>query len=83
VKVPGENGSAAHIRHSKLHFVDLAGSERQKSTGTTGGRLKEASNINKSLTVLGKLFISQNGFAFFFNLNKSHCLFYFSSSGIA
>ncbi|EAR95984.2 kinesin motor catalytic domain protein (macronuclear) [Tetrahymena thermophila SB210] len=42
-----------HVKNSKLHFVDLAGSERQKSTGAAGDRLKEASNINKSLTVLG------------------------------
>ena len=40
---------------SKLHFVDLAGSECQKQTGATGDRLKEASNINKSLTVLGSV----------------------------
>ncbi|KRX05245.1 P-loop containing nucleoside triphosphate hydrolase [Pseudocohnilembus persalinus] len=38
---------------SKLHFVDLAGSERQKQTQAEGSRLKEAANINKSLTVLG------------------------------
>jgi Kinesin motor domain len=34
--------------------VDLAGSERAGSTGATGDRLKEGSNINKSLSVLGK-----------------------------
>ncbi|EGR30035.1 kinesin motor domain protein [Ichthyophthirius multifiliis] len=38
---------------SKLNFVDLAGSERQKSTGATGQRLKEASQINQSLSCLG------------------------------
>jgi len=42
-----------NIKVSKFHFVDLAGSECQKQTGATGDRLKEASNINKSLTVLG------------------------------
>eukprot|EP00898_Chlorokybus_atmophyticus_P006188 jgi/Chlat1/6570/Chrsp45S06036 len=41
------------IRYSKLNLVDLAGSERQKSSGATGERLKEASNINKSLSNLG------------------------------
>jgi kinesin family protein 15 len=41
------------LKTPKLHFIDLAGSERQKLTATTGERLKEASNINKSLTTLG------------------------------
>lgn len=44
-----------HITMSKFHFVDLAGSERQKLTKSTGQRLKEASNINNSLTVLGSV----------------------------
>ena len=43
------------VKTSKLHFVDLAGSERQKQTAAIGERLKEANNINKSLTVLGKV----------------------------
>lgn len=38
---------------SKFHIVDLAGSERSKETGAEGVRLKEASNINKSLMTLG------------------------------
>jgi kinesin family member 1 len=33
----------------------LAGSERQRSTGATGARLKEGSNINKSLSALGNV----------------------------
>ncbi len=37
----------------KLHLVDLAGSERLARTGATGDRLKEAQNINKSLSALG------------------------------
>lgn len=40
-------------RISKLNLVDLAGSERQKKTNTTGKSLKEAANINRSLSVLG------------------------------
>lgn len=40
------------------HFVDLAGSEKVKHTGATGTRLKEAGNINKSLSTL-RLVISQ------------------------
>ncbi|CAB3986740.1 kinesin KIF13B, partial [Paramuricea clavata] len=38
---------------SKLSLVDLAGSERASKTGTTGDRLREGSNINKSLHTLG------------------------------
>jgi len=41
------------IKNSKINIVDLAGSERQASTGATGERLKEGSNINKSLSYLG------------------------------
>jgi kinesin family protein 15 len=44
-----------NMKTSKFHFVDLAGSERQKQTSSVGTRLKEAGNINKSLTVLGSV----------------------------
>lgn len=40
---------------SKLSLVDLAGSERATKTGAVGARLKEGSNINKSLTTLGMI----------------------------
>ncbi|CAG9855551.1 unnamed protein product [Phyllotreta striolata] len=39
----------------KLNLVDLAGSERASRTQATGERLKEASNINLSLSVLGNV----------------------------
>ncbi len=39
---------------SLLRFVDLAGSERVGQTGATGQRLKEGTNINRSLATLGK-----------------------------
>lgn len=34
--------------------MDLAGSERTRNTHTSGDRLREAGNINKSLMVLGQ-----------------------------
>ncbi|XP_042358779.1 uncharacterized protein kif16bb [Plectropomus leopardus] len=40
---------------SKIHLVDLAGSERADATHATGTRLKEGSNINKSLVTLGSV----------------------------
>ncbi|ELT98482.1 hypothetical protein CAPTEDRAFT_225292 [Capitella teleta] len=46
MKVSGE-------KVSKMSLVDLAGSERAQKTGAVGDRLKEGSNINKSLTTLG------------------------------
>ena len=43
------------MRSSRMHLVDLAGSERQKYTNTQGQRIKEAGNINKSLSILGNV----------------------------
>ncbi|KAH6987430.1 kinesin [Ilyonectria sp. MPI-CAGE-AT-0026] len=42
-------------RSSRIRLVDLAGSERAKATEATGARLREGSNINKSLTSLGRV----------------------------
>ncbi len=50
--------SAPVILRSRLHLVDLAGSERQKASGAAGERLREASNINKSLSALGHVIMS-------------------------
>ncbi|XP_073963885.1 kinesin-like protein 64D isoform X1 [Choristoneura fumiferana] len=44
-----------HVKMGKLHLVDLAGSERQSKTQATGTRLKEATKINQSLSVLGNV----------------------------
>lgn len=43
------------MRYGKLSFVDLAGSERVKDSKSEGTMLKETININKSLSVLGKV----------------------------
>ncbi|CAK5264640.1 unnamed protein product [Mycena citricolor] len=50
----GEKDDPSAIQITRLTLVDLAGSERTKHTQTTGERLKEAGNINKSLMVLGQ-----------------------------
>ncbi|RHN42518.1 putative plus-end-directed kinesin ATPase [Medicago truncatula] len=56
----------SRFKTSKINLVDLAGSERQKLTGAAGYRLKEAGNINRSLSQLGNLInilaeVSQTG----------------------
>ncbi|XP_076920105.1 kinesin-like protein KIN-12B [Bidens hawaiensis] len=54
------------FKTSRINLVDLAGSERQKLTRAAGERLKEAGNINRSLSQLGNLInilaeVSQSG----------------------
>ncbi|KAL0808488.1 hypothetical protein ABMA28_012936 [Loxostege sticticalis] len=49
------NDGKVHVKMGKLHLVDLAGSERQSKTQATGTRLKEATKINQSLSVLGNV----------------------------
>ncbi|AQK61431.1 Kinesin-like protein KIN-12E [Zea mays] len=53
IKSKWESKGINYHRFSRLNLVDLAGSERQKSSGAKGERLKEATNINKSLSTLG------------------------------
>lgn len=49
----GESGASSEaVVRSKLHLVDLAGSERVKETGSEGQVLREAGNINRSLSAL-------------------------------
>lgn len=45
-------------RRSHLHLIDLAGSEKQRQTHVEGQRLKEAAQINKSLSALGNVIMS-------------------------
>ena len=53
-QTPGQ-GLDALIKAGKLNLVDLAGSERTGQTGVTGAGLKEATKINGSLSVLGRV----------------------------
>eukprot|EP00047_Mylnosiga_fluctuans_P022700 m.124605 g.124605 ORF g.124605 m.124605 type:complete len:1235 (-) comp9354_c0_seq1:147-3851(-) len=49
----------ATVTIGKLNLVDLAGSERIRSTGvSTGARLDETKNINKSLSAFGKVILA-------------------------
>ncbi|KAL8620255.1 Kinesin-like protein kif14 [Nucella lapillus] len=50
-----EDEAHDHSTTSKINLVDLAGSERQSQAQTTGDRLREGANINKSLLTLGKV----------------------------
>jgi kinesin family protein 5 len=42
------------VKKAKINLVDLAGSEKLSKTGAQGQALKEAKNINLSLTTLGR-----------------------------
>ncbi|GAB2267273.1 hypothetical protein Dimus_002259 [Dionaea muscipula] len=53
-----ERDSTKNMRFACLNLVDLAGSERQKASGAEGERLKEAANINKSLSTLGHVIMA-------------------------
>ena len=40
---------------AKMSLIDLAGSERASATNVRGARLREGSNINRSLLALGNV----------------------------
>ena len=46
------------IKTSNYHLIDLAGSERQRTSKSSGIRLKEAVNINRSLSALGNVIMA-------------------------
>ena len=50
-----KKGKVNNVKKSIINLVDLAGSERARTTGSSDARLKEGSNINKSLSFLGKV----------------------------
>lgn len=53
LKLTGENAVTGEKSEGTLNLVDLAGSERLSHSGSTGERLKETQNINRSLSCLG------------------------------
>lgn len=53
IMVRSKNLISGECTKSKLWLVDLAGSERLGKTDAQGDRLKEAQNINRSLSALG------------------------------
>jgi centromeric protein E len=53
-----EDGSVGAVLVSNLNLVDLAGSENARNTGAEGQRLREGSNINKSLLTLSRVISS-------------------------
>lgn len=55
ITITGENLDKGVMINAKLYLIDLAGSERVSKTDATGSRLKEAQNINKSLSALGNV----------------------------
>ncbi|XP_063800487.1 kinesin-like protein KIF18A [Pseudophryne corroboree] len=44
-----------NVRIAKMSLIDLAGSERASATNTQGARLREGTNINRSLLALGNV----------------------------
>ncbi|KAI9852272.1 MAG: kinesin-like nuclear fusion protein [Thelocarpon superellum] len=53
LRLMGENHLTGERSEGTLNLVDLAGSERLSHSGSTGERLKETQNINRSLSCLG------------------------------
>jgi hypothetical protein len=55
IQTKSTSGGLTKVKTSRLNLVDLAGSERQKAAQTEGQALKEASQINKSLSAIGNV----------------------------
>ncbi|XP_070538068.1 carboxy-terminal kinesin 2-like isoform X2 [Ptychodera flava] len=54
----GRNEMTGEDCEGVLNLVDLAGSERLSQSGSTGSRLKETQNINRSLSELGNVIMA-------------------------
>jgi len=53
LRLVGKNTITGEKCNGLLNLIDLAGSERLQASGSTGDRLTETKNINKSLSCLG------------------------------
>ncbi|XP_033646230.1 carboxy-terminal kinesin 2-like isoform X1 [Asterias rubens] len=58
LKLTGRNDLTDETCQGTLNLVDLAGSERLSQSGSTGDRLRETKNINKSLSNLGNVIMA-------------------------
>ncbi|KAF3938301.1 Kinesin-3 [Dactylella cylindrospora] len=61
LKLAGVNNVTGERCEGTLNLVDLAGSERLSHSQSTGDRLKETQNINKSLSALGDVISALGG----------------------
>ncbi|CAG7825228.1 unnamed protein product, partial [Allacma fusca] len=60
------------VTNALLNFVDLAGSEKASQTGAVGERFKEATFINKSLSVLSQVVLQLSTMANSTTTSSSH-----------
>lgn len=96
IMVRSKNLITGECTKSKLWLVDLAGSERLAKTDVQGDRLKEAQNINRSLSALGDVISALANksshipyrsskiyvaFSFCFQLHRYICSLTFVSNG--
>jgi len=58
IQVDSTSKATGQERHGKVTIVDLAGCERLSKSGVQGQEMKEAIEINKSLTALGDVMMS-------------------------
>lgn len=58
IRVSAENRLTGDVYNGKLHLVDLAGSENVGRSEASGQRLREAQNINRSLSALADVFLA-------------------------